>query len=198
MPRSAEQRSSRAAKERERRAVASPASRQARPASDKDAARDRRVAETPPSRQARLATDCLIATLLSTSYGFTHVPAPSESWTSPSLSPHERRRFGCSRDFSPRRTRRYTGAHFLSTLDMAQCVSDFGTVNTVDMPVCASCGITRDPDDPYSCEVKRRFNLASALLLERVQTKCTHLRLGEIKCTHFRISTFFAHSLELP
>ena len=32
----------------------------------------------------------------------------------------------------------------LSTLDMARCVSDFGTINTVDMQVvCASCG-TRD------------------------------------------------------
>ena len=41
----------------------------------------------------------------------------------------------------------------LSTLDMAQCVSDFSAVNNVDMRVCASCGITRDPDDPYSREV---------------------------------------------
>ena len=40
----------------------------------------------------------------------------------------------------------------LSTLDMAQCVSDFSAVNNVDMRVCASCG-TRDPDDPYSREV---------------------------------------------
>ena len=32
----------------------------------------------------------------------------------------------------------------LSTLDMARCVSDFGTIKTVDMQVvCASCG-TRD------------------------------------------------------
>ena len=45
----------------------------------------------------------------------------------------------------------------LSTLDMAQCecvtFSDFSAVNNVDMRVCASCGITRDPDDPYSREV---------------------------------------------
>ena len=40
----------------------------------------------------------------------------------------------------------------LSTLDMAQCVSDFSAVNNVDVRVCASCG-TRDPDDPYSREV---------------------------------------------
>ena len=40
----------------------------------------------------------------------------------------------------------------LSTLDMAQCVSDFSDVNNVDMKVCGSCG-TRDPDDPYSREV---------------------------------------------
>ena len=33
---------------------------------------------------------------------------------------------------------------FWSTLDMAQCVSDFDTINQVDMQVCASCG-TRDP-----------------------------------------------------
>ena len=31
-----------------------------------------------------------------------------------------------------------------STIDMAQCVSDFSAVNNVDMRVCASCG-TRDP-----------------------------------------------------
>ena len=30
------------------------------------------------------------------------------------------------------------------TIDMAQCVSDFDTINQVDMQVCASCG-TRDP-----------------------------------------------------
>ena len=47
MQRSAEQRSRHAAKERERHAVESPASRQARLASDKAAARDRRAAETP-------------------------------------------------------------------------------------------------------------------------------------------------------
>ena len=57
MQRSAEQRSRHAAKERERHAVESPASRQARLASDKAAARDRRAAETPPSRQARLDSD---------------------------------------------------------------------------------------------------------------------------------------------
>ena len=51
----------------------------------------------------------------------------------------------------------------LSTLDMAQCVSDFGTVDTVGMQVCASCG-TRDPDDPYSREVIRRLRCTSARL----------------------------------
>ena len=110
MPRSAEPRSRRAAKERERRAVEAPASHQA--GLDTVKARDRRAAETPPPRQARLASDWLIATLLGTSYDFTHVRAPSESWTSPSLSPQESRRFGCSQDCSPRRTRRSTGAHF--------------------------------------------------------------------------------------
>ena len=129
MPRSAEQRSRRAAKESERRATESPASHQARLDSDKAATRDRRAAETPPPRQARLDSDkassrrrhqaqslgssitakrrnsrmrtelrrqaadvaaarsigvravtpALIATLLSTFYGFTHVPAPSKS-----------------------------------------------------------------------------------------------------------------------
>ena len=98
MPRSAEPRSRRAAKERERRAVEAPASHQA--GLDTVKARDRRAAETPPPRQARLASDWLIATLLGTSYDFTHVRAPSESWTSPSLSPQESRRFGCSQDFS--------------------------------------------------------------------------------------------------
>ena len=110
MPRSAEPRSRRAAKERERRAVEAPASHQA--GLDTVKARDRCAAETPPSRQARLASDWLIATLLGTSYGFTHVRAPSESWTSPSFSPHESRRFGCSQNGSPRRTRRSTGARF--------------------------------------------------------------------------------------
>ena len=110
MPRSAEPRSRRAAKEREHRAVEAPASHQA--GLDTVKARDRRAAETPPPRQARLASDWLIATLLGTSYDFTHVRAPSVSWTSPSLSPQESRRFGCSQDCSPRRTRRSTGAHF--------------------------------------------------------------------------------------
>ena len=41
---------------------------------------------------------------------------------------------------------------------MAQCVSDFGTINQVEMQVCASCG-TRDLDDPYSCEVILRQSL---------------------------------------
>ena len=41
---------------------------------------------------------------------------------------------------------------FWSTIDMAQCVSDFDTINQVDMQVCASCG-TRGPDDQYSREV---------------------------------------------
>ena len=83
MPRFAEQSSRRAAKERERRAIEAPASRQA--GLDTVKARDRRAAETPASRQARLASDWLMATLLSTSYSFAHVPAPSESWTSSSL-----------------------------------------------------------------------------------------------------------------
>ena len=48
---------------------------------------------------------------------------------------------------------------FLSTLDMAQCVSDFDIINQqVDMQVCASCG-TRDPDDPYFPEVTLRQSL---------------------------------------
>ena len=51
----------------------------------------------------------------------------------------------------------------LSTLDMAQCVSDFGTVNTVDMQVCASFG-TLDSDDPYSRAVIRRLKCTSARL----------------------------------
>ena len=126
MPRSAEQRPRRAAKDRERRAAESPAFRQARLDSDKATTRDRRAAKTPPSRQAigwirtrlqlgdavrrkpwspaslpsvgtlvyalsfvvrlqmllRLgvrAVTPLIATLLSTFYGATHVPAPSKS-----------------------------------------------------------------------------------------------------------------------
>ena len=41
---------------------------------------------------------------------------------------------------------------------LAQCVSNFGTINHVDMPVCASCD-TRDPDDPYSREVILRQSL---------------------------------------
>ena len=57
MPRSAEQSSRRAAKERERRAAESPASLQARLDSDKAATRDRCAVETPPSRQARLDSD---------------------------------------------------------------------------------------------------------------------------------------------
>ena len=83
MPRSAEQSSRRAAKERERHAIEAPPSCQA--GLDTVKARDRRAAETPASRQARLASDWLMATLLSTSYSFAHVPAPSESWTSSSL-----------------------------------------------------------------------------------------------------------------
>ena len=53
----------------------------------------------------------------------------------------------------------------LSTLDMlAQCVSNFGTINHVDMPVCASCD-TRDPDDPYSREVILRQSLHIILIM---------------------------------
>ena len=50
------------------------------------------------------------------------------------------------------------------SLDMAQGVSDFGTVNTVNMQVCASCG-TRDPDDLYSREVIRIRRLNSNVYL---------------------------------
>ena len=57
MPCSAEQRSRRATKERELRAVEAPASRQTRLDTVKAATRDRRAAETPPSRQVRLASD---------------------------------------------------------------------------------------------------------------------------------------------
>ena len=57
MPCSAEKRSRRAAKERERRAVESPASRQARLDFIKAATRDWRAEEPPPSRQARLGSD---------------------------------------------------------------------------------------------------------------------------------------------
>ena len=51
----------------------------------------------------------------------------------------------------------------LSTLAMAQCVSDFGTASTVDMQVCASFG-TLDSDDPYSRAVIRRLKCTSARL----------------------------------
>lgn len=54
----------------------------------------------------------------------------------------------------------------LSTLDMARCVSDFGTINTVDMQVvCASCGTrdltTRTLARLYSDEICLRVALAS-------------------------------------
>ena len=45
----------------------------------------------------------------------------------------------------------------------SESVSDFGTINTVDVQVCALCG-TRDPDDPYSREVIRRLKCTSARL----------------------------------
>ena len=54
----------------------------------------------------------------------------------------------------------------LSTLDMARCVSDFGTIKTVDMQVvCASCGTrdltTRTLARSYSDEICLRVALAS-------------------------------------
>ena len=66
----------------------------------------------------------VIATLLSTSHGFTHVPAPSESLTlAVSLTSRKPALRLRSRECSSRRTRRYQ-EHIsisLSTLDMAQC-----------------------------------------------------------------------------
>ena len=75
----------------------------------------------------------------------------------------------------------------LSTLAMAQCVSDFGTASTVDMQVCASCG-TRDPDDPYSREVIRRLKCTSArlqplILLLRTTTHAINYYVRQ-QCAH--------------
>ena len=55
--RSAEEKSRRAEEDRVRRAAESPASRQARLASNSEKKRERRAAESPASRQARLALD---------------------------------------------------------------------------------------------------------------------------------------------
>ena len=55
--RSAEEKSRRAEEDRDRRAAESPASRQARLASNSEKKRERRAAESPASRQARLASD---------------------------------------------------------------------------------------------------------------------------------------------
>jgi len=178
MPRSAEHRSSRAAKEREHRAVDSPASRQAGLASDKAATRDRRAAETPPSRQVRLASDKAStqrrrqAQTLESSITakrrnsrmraeLRRQAADVAAASSGSLGVMNARRLShlknagasAALEIARQDVLADIQQHIsLSTLDMAQCVSDFSAVNNVDMRVCASCG-TRDPDDPYSREV---------------------------------------------
>ena len=61
------------------------------------------------------------------------------------------------------------------TLDMAQCISDFDTINTVDMCKCVQCSVscgTRDPDDLYSRKVIRRLKCTSTWLQPFIKYMC--------------------------
>jgi len=86
-------------------------------------------------------------TLLSTSYGFTHVPAPSELSRTGSLGVMNARRLShlkhagawAALEIARQDVLADVQQHIsLSTLDMARCVSDFSDVNNVDMKVCGS------------------------------------------------------------
>ena len=169
--RSAEQRARRAEKERERRAAESPASRQARLASDKAATRRHRqalessIAENQHMRAEHRRQAAVVAEARCARRDATHNDAFEHLvWLhscSGSLGVMNARRLShlknagasAALEIARQDVLADVQQHIsLSTLDMARCVSDFSDVNNVDMKGCGSCG-TRDPDDPYSREV---------------------------------------------
>ena len=165
------QRARRAEKERERRAAESPAARLARLASVKAATRKHRqalessIAENQHMRAEHRRQAAVVAEARCARRDATHNDAFEHLlWLyscSGSLGVMNARRLShlkhagawAALEISRQDVLADVQQHIsLSTLDMAQCVSDFSAVNNVDMRVCASCGI-RDPDDPYSREV---------------------------------------------
>ena len=170
--RSAEQRARRAEKERERRAAESPAARLARLTSVKAATRKHRqalessIAENQHMRAEHRRQAAVVAEARCARRDATHNDAFEHLvWLhscSGSLRVMNARRLShlknagasAALEIARQEVLADVQQHIisLSTLDMAQCVSDFSAVNNVDMRVCASCG-TRDPDDPYSREV---------------------------------------------
>ena len=171
--RSTEQRARRAEKERERRAAESPASRQARLASDKAATRRHRqalessIAENQHMRAEHRRQAAVVAEARCARRDATHNDAFEHLvWLhscSGSLGVMNARRLShlknagasAALEIARQDVLADVQQHIsLSTLDMARRVSDFSDVNNVDndMKVWGSCG-TRDPDDPYPREV---------------------------------------------
>jgi len=155
-------------KKRERRAAESPASRQARLASVKAATRRHRqssIAENQHMRAEHRRQAAVVAEARCARRDATHNDAFEHLvWLhscSGSLGVMNARRLShlkhagawAALEIARQDVLADAEQHIsLSTLDMAQCVSDFSDVNNVDMKVCDACG-TRDPDDPYSREV---------------------------------------------
>ena len=172
--RSAEQRARRAEKERERRAAESPAARLARLASVKAATRKHRqalessIAENQHMRAEHRRQAAVVAEARCARRDATHNDAFEHLvWLhscSGSLGVMNARRLShlknagasAALEIARQDVLADVQQHIsLSTLDMAGCVSDFSDVNNVDMKVCGACG-ARDPDDPYSRQVRLR------------------------------------------
>ena len=161
-------------KKRERRAAESPASRQARLASYKAATRRHRqalessIAENQHMRAEHCSQAAVVAEARCARRDATHNDAFEHLvWLhscSGSLGVMNARRLShlkhagawAALEIARQDVLADTDQHIsLSTLDMAGCVSDFSDVNNVDMKVCGACG-ARDPDDPYSRQVRLR------------------------------------------
>ena len=161
-------------KKRERRAAESPAARLARLASDKAATRIHRqalessIAENQHMRAEHRRQAAVVAEARCARRDATHNDAFEHLlWLhscSGSLGVMNARRLShlkhagawAALEIARQDVLADTDQHIsLSTLDMAGCVSDFSDVNNVDMKVCGACG-ARDPDDPYSRQVRLR------------------------------------------
>ena len=190
-------------KKRERRAAESPASRQARLASDKAATRRHRqalessIAENHHMRAELRRQAAVVAEARCARRDATHNDAFEHLvWLhscSGSLGVMNARRLShlknagasAALEIARQDVLADVQQHIsLSTLDMAQCVSDFSAVNNVDMRVCASCG-TRDPDDPYSRDV------TAAHMVNTIM----NFRVYELGSMNFRV---LAHSPRPP
>ena len=171
-------------KKRERRAAESPAARQARLASDKAATRRHRqalessIAKNQHMRAEHCSQAAVVAEARCARRDATHNDAFEHLvWLhscSGSLGVMNARRLShlknagasAALEIARQDVLADVQQHIsLSTLDMAQCVSDFSAVNNVDMRVCASCG-TRDPDDPYSRDVTAAHMVNTIMNLE--------------------------------